>query len=342
MVIIPFPGRQAAPRPASTLSVDDAVAQFLEFRRLKNVSLATLERYAQDFRLWMHWRAGQGHSPILTDITIEELRAYFAYLLEEHIPYSTNPRRKNLDRKGLKPETVCGHWKLLHAAWIFWTEEELLTDRQMAFFARGRVPSPKVPQHMRPTYEPVLFEALLAADGPKPRPESVARDRVILLMLYDTGMRVSELCNLCDDHMNYRERQATVRGKGDKQRYVFWTVRTSEALHAYLAVRCGASGGPLFRALGTGGCAKKTRGKGIGPGVVRDMLERRADRAKAALPASAVHALRHSFAHRFLDNGGDGLHLQQILGHESIVTTMRYVRENPTALRRAYGRVMGE
>jgi site-specific recombinase XerD len=97
-----------------------------------------------------------------------------------------------------------------------------------------------------------------------------------------------------------------------------------------------------LRAVGTGGRAKKTAGKGIGPGVIRDILERRADRAGSALPASAVHALRHTFAHRFLDNGGDGLHLQQILGHESIVTTMRYVRENPTRLRQVYGRIMGE
>jgi site-specific recombinase XerD len=341
-----FPWRQGAPKlaeaPAPMLSLEEAIDRFLEFRRLLNLSEHTLDRYAQDFRLWTHWRNRHGYSSILTDITIEELRAYFAYLLNEHIPHSTNPRRKNLDRVGLKPETVRGHWKLLHAAWIFWTEEELLTDRQMAFFARGRVPSPKVPQHIRPTYEPVLIEALLAADGSKPRPESAARDKAIILLLYDTGMRVSELCSLHDEHMDYAERQARVMGKGGKQRYVFWTARTAEALHAYLAIRCGASGGPLFRALGTGGCAKKTRGKGIGPGVVRDMLERRAARAKKALPASAVHALRHSFAHRFLDNGGDGLHLQQILGHESIVTTMRYVRENPTSLRKRYGQVMGD
>lgn len=323
-------------------TVASSIAEFLEFRRLQNLSARTIQRYTTDFRLWSGWRERTHCSPFLPDITIDELRAYFAYLRDEHIPYSTNPYRQSFPKPGLKPYTIQGHWKLIHAAWVFWTEEELLTDRQMAFFARGRIPGPKVPLEIRPTYDPVLIEALLAADGPKPRSVSVARDHAVILLLYDTGMRVSELCNLTDAAMNEPERRAKVRGKGEKYRYVFWTKRTAVALANYRAVRPGAEGGALFRGLGTGGRARKRAGMAIGPGVIRDILERRAARAAVALPPSAVHALRHSFAHRFLDNGGDGLHLQQLLGHESIVTTMRYVRENPTALQRTYHRIFGE
>jgi site-specific recombinase XerD len=324
------------------IPLDDAIARFLAFRKLRHLSDGTLDRYAQDFRLWTSWRTRMGHSPILTDITLAELRAFLAYLSDEHVPHSTNPRRAPLDRVGLKPHTIAGHWKLLHAAWAFWIDEDLLTDRQQAFFMRGRVPSPKIPHEIRPTYEVAQIEALIAADGPKSRPESAARDKAILLLLYDTGMRVSELCGLCDKDMHAAERQAVVHGKGKKQRYVFWTERAQAALDAYLAVRCGVAGGPLLRALGTGGRARTTAGQGIGPGVVRDMIERRAARAAQTLPPAVVHALRHTFAHRFLDHGGDGLHLQQILGHESIVTTMRYVRENPMGLRKTYRRILGD
>lgn len=327
---------------SAALTVDDAVGRFLAHREMQNLSPHTLDRYRQDFRLWAAWRTRQGYGRVLHDITIEELRAYLTYLLREHIPHSTNSRRRALDRRGLAPETVRGHWKLLHAAWTFWIQEELLTDHQAAFFVRGRLPTPRVPQAIRPTYDLVLIEALLAADGPKPRLESIARDKALILLLYDTGMRVAELCGLRDADMHYAQRQAKVRGKGNKWRFVFWTSRTAEALETYLAVRRGDAGGPLFRGLGTGGRARKTAGQGIGPGVVRDILERRAARAEQTLPASAVHALRHTFAHRFLDNGGDGLHLQQLLGHESIVTTMRYVKENPTRLRGVYQRVMDE
>jgi site-specific recombinase XerD len=224
---------------------------------------------------------------------------------------------------------------------VFWIEEDLLTDRQMAFFARGRVPAPKVPQEIRPTYDPLVLAALLGADGPKPRLEAAARDKAIIHLLHDSGMRVAELCGLRDQDMRYAERQAVVTGKGKKQRYVFWTEATHAALESYLPLRPGDAGGPLFRAVGRGGRGGKSFGQGINPDMVRAMLVRRAARAGVELPAAAVHALRHTFAHRFLDQGGDGLYLQQILGHESIVTTMRYVRENPTGLRKTYRRVMG-
>lgn len=322
------------------VELDDAITRFLAFRRLRNLSDGTLDRYAQDFRLWTHWRRERNLSPVVTDITLDELRDYFAYLRDEHIPYSTNPHRAALDRVGLKASTISGHWKLLHAAWIFWIEEELLTERQMAFFARGRVPAPIVPQEIRPTYDPLILAALLDAHGPKPRAESAARDKAIILLLYDSGMRVAELCGLQDKDMNNVERQAIVTGKGNKQRYVFWTEPTQVALDAYLPLRPGDQGGPLFRALGRGGRSGKSFGGGINSDVVRAMLVRRAERAEVRLPAAAVHALRHTFAHRFLDQGGDGLYLQQLLGHESIVTTMRYVRENPTGLRRTYRRIM--
>ncbi len=342
-------GHQAPPSASplreyvAAVTIEEAVRTFLDFRKLKNISTHSLDRYDQDFRLWLAWRHEQHLSPYLTDVTIAELRAFFVYLRDEHVPHSRNSRRQTqTDRVGLRPATIAGHWKVLHAAWVFWLDEGLLSDRQAGFFARGRIPSPRIPHEIRPIYEPVQVEALLAADGEKPRPESVARDKAIILLLYDTGMRVAELCRLQDDDMRYDQRQAKVQGKGERQRYVFWTARTAAALGEYLAIRCGTIGGPLFRALGTGGVARKTHGQGIGPGVVRDIIERRAVRAGITLPASAVHALRHTFAHRFLDSGGDGLHLQQILGHESIVTTMRYVRENPSALRRTYRRVLGE
>lgn len=324
------------------VELEDAIARFLAFRRLRNVSDGTLDRYAQDFRLWTHWRRTQGLSPIVTDITLEELRQYLTYLKDEHVPHSTNPHRRATDCPGLKPSTIQGHWKLIHAAWNFWIEEELMTDRQTAFFARGRVPVPRVPLEIRPTYDPLLLTTLIDANGPKPRAESTTRDKAIILLLYDTGMRVTELCGLCDKDMDYAKRQAIVTGKGSKQRYVFWTTLAQAALDAYLPFRPGVVGGSLFRALGRGGRSGKSFGAGINPDIVRAMLVRRAERASVTLPAAAVHALRHTFAHRFLDNGGDGLTLQQILGHESIVTTMRYVRENPTGLRGGYGRVMGE
>lgn len=332
-----------APAPAAT--IEGAIALFLEHRAAANVSDHTIRRYRSDFRRWELWREAHGFGPDLASITIEELRAFFTYLRDEHVHHSHNNYRATQgDRVGLAPATIEGQWKLIHAAWVFWTDEELLTDRQMAFFARGRIPGPKVPKQIRPTYDLATIEALLQ-DGIKQTDEATARDQALICLLYDSGMRVAELCGIRDRDVDLIERQALVTGKGNKQRYIFWTARTAQLLADYLVLRTGPAGGdlPLFRSCGTGGRAAQRAGQALRPGPIRAMLKRRAARAGIELPrGAAVHALRHTFAHRFLDSGGDGLYLQQLLGHESIVTTMRYVRENPTGLRRTYRRIMDE
>lgn len=323
-----------------------AIALFLEHRAAANVSTQTLRRYRSDFRRWQLWRERQACGERLADITIEELRAFFTYLREGHVRHQDNDYRETQDdRFGLAPATIAGQWKLIHAAWVFWIEEELLSDRQMAFFARGRIPSPKVSKKIRPTYDLPTMEALLRAEGEKQQDETLTRDLALICLMYDSGARVSEVCGMRDQDIDLSERQAKITGKGDKQRYIFWTVRTAQLLDDYLALRSGETGGelPLFRSCGKGGRAAQRAGQALRPGPVRNILKRRAKRAGITLPeGSSVHALRHTFAHRFLDNGGDGLYLQQLLGHESIVTTMIYVRENPTGLRRVYRRVMDE
>lgn len=336
------PAAPSSTKPAAA-TIDGAIELFLEHRAAANVSVHTIRRYRSDFRRWEQWRDAQGFAPELASITIEELRAFFAYLRDEHVLYSRNDYRATQpERIGLAPSSIEGQWKLIHAAWVFWTDEELLSDRQMAFFARGRIPGPKVPKQIRPTYDLPTMEALLQ-DGIKQADETTARDRALICMLYDSGMRVAELCGIRDRDVNLAERQALITGKGGKQRYTFWTERTAQLLADYLLQRTGPAGGdlPLFRSCGTGGAAAKRAGQALRPGPIRAMLKRRADRAGVELASgAAVHALRHTFAHRFLDSGGDGLYLQQLLGHESIVTTMRYVRENPTGLRRTYRRIM--
>ena len=321
----------------------EAFALFLEHRKAMMLSINTIRRYQTDFDRWQRWRQLGGYGERLHDITIDELRAYFTYLREEHRPQEGNPHRPTLETRGLAPATIRGIWALIHACWFFWLVEEMLTDRQQGFFVRGRLPAPRVPHEIRPTYPRQDIEALLEATRKGQNQESAARDRAAILLLFDSGMRISELCSLNDEDLDFDRRQAIITGKGNKQRYVFWTLRSTDSIRAYMAIRSGEPGGPLFRNAGRGGIALKTRGKRLTSDALRGALVRLGKRAGVELPDGAiVHALRHTFAHRFLDAGGDGLYLQQLLGHESIVTTMRYVRENPTGLRRVYQRIIGE
>ena len=310
----------------------DAIALFLEHRQHAGLSADTVRLYTRQLTTWRRWRSTRAYSPLLADITIDDLRAYLTYLQTEHTPHQSNTRRPASEQIRLAPATVASVWRTLRALWNFLIDEGLLSDAQALYFQRKRIPSPKVPTQIRKTYDNVTFKALLAAADQQRGPVRPLRDRAMLLLLYDTGMRVAELCTLLDADMNYAERQAVVTGKGDKQRYVFWTERTTAALTAYTAVRRGDSGGPLFRGYGS----RNSGGKLTADGV-RGIIDRLARKAGIDLVDGApIHALRHTFSHRFLDNGGDVFSLQQLLGHESSQTTSIYARQNPSGLRRAY------
>jgi site-specific recombinase XerD len=335
LLLLPAPTPDLVPFPA----LAEAVAQFLQHRRHAGLSPESLALYDRQLAFWLEWRGDCGHGSRLADVTIEELRAWFTYLQTEHVPHDTKKsRNKPQPDRQLAPATIQGIWRTLHAAWNYWMGEEYLSEAQALFFVRGRIPKPRVPETFRPVYDPETLSLLLEAAAKNRRHDEAARDRAILLLLSDSGMRVGELCGLRDDAMDYAQRQAVITGKGEKQRYIFWTRRTSEAIAAYLGLRRSVEGvacAELFR-----GCGSKNSGRGLTPDAVRGIVDRLAAKAIVETPDGApVHALRHGFAHRFLDQGGDGLHLQQLLGHTSMTTTQRYVRENPTGLRRAFRRV---
>jgi len=324
--------------PAELLTVATAVDRFLEQRRV-SVSANTIARYRSDLRTWLNWREAAGYSALLAEVVIDEFRAFMVYLKDEHVPHGTNKKRRATDPH-LAPASIDGIYRNVRTFWNFLDADELLSDRQARFFLHKRIARPKVPEMVRPTYGLHQLEELLAACEACREEETRLRNKAILLMLYETGTRISEVCELEDGQVDLAERTGYVHGKGDKYRYVFWGMRTARALDRYLAVRRGGQGGPLFRGIGSKCDEPNAKITGY---TVRLMIKKLAKYAGLEIPKGApVHAFRHAFARRALDLGMDGLHLQQLLGHASSKTTERYVRENPGPLRRIYRRVFDE
>lgn len=149
------------------------------------------------------------------------------------------------------------------------------------------------------------------------------RDRAILEMLFSTGLRISELCNL-GRYINLERGELTVRGKGEKLRVVFLSDRARAALKNYLGKRTDALD-YLFISLSKQISplkAPKVIGK-ITPRAVQRLVEfyrRKAGIAKKITP----HQLRHQFATDLLINGADLRAVQEMLGHSNISTTQIY------------------
>lgn len=154
------------------------------------------------------------------------------------------------------------------------------------------------------------------------------RDRALLRLLADLGLRVGEALALDTDALTHNQGRRTVRylGKGGKQRERALSSQASQALDAYLAARAGVGGGtppgPLFATTGTGGRV----GRLDEPATFR--LVRRLAHA-AGLPAAdrlSPHSLRHAFATNARELGIALEDVQDAMGHADARTTRRYDR----------------
>jgi len=167
-----------------------------------------------------------------------------------------------------------------------------------------KVPTPKVSQQS--PYVPTVneIEAILAI------PTSL-RDKAILELLYSSGLRASELCDL--DIRDTAGHTILVRcGKGSKTRTVPLTQGAYDTIAAYIQER-GTHAGPLFQTL----MGKKLR---------RQLLSRIVTNyaKKAGIEGVTTHTLRHACATHLLDEGADLRLIQEVLGHSSIASTQRY------------------
>ncbi len=157
------------------------------------------------------------------------------------------------------------------------------------------------------------------------------RDRAILEMLFSTGLRISELCNL-DRYINLERGELTVRGKGEKLRVVFLSDRAKAALKNYLDKRSDALD-HLFISLSkpfdpahgrqtSALKAPKVLGKITSRAVQRlvEFYRRKSGITKRITP----HQIRHQFATDLLVNGADLRSVQELLGHSNISTTQIY------------------
>ncbi|MFG3641998.1 tyrosine recombinase XerC [Micromonospora sp. NPDC047762] len=170
-----------------------------------------------------------------------------------------------------------------------------------------------------------------AESGPSQAVEAVPlRDRVLLELLYATGVRVSEACGLDVGDVDHGRRVIRVFGKGGRERSVPYGVPAQRALDDWLRrgrpVMVGARSGDALL-LGA-------RGGRLNPTTARQVVGAYAE--TAGLPPTSPHDLRHSAATHLLEGGADLRAVQELLGHSSLASTQIYTHVSVERLRTAY------
>lgn len=178
-----------------------------------------------------------------------------------------------------------------------------------------------------------LFRACGADDSP-----AGARDAAILALLYGTGLRRAELVSLNMANYDTGTGALMVRGKGRKERIVYATNGSRDALEAWLShARIGidASAEPLFVPIDKAGRFKSRR---MTDQAVYYALRRRGK--AAGVRDFSPHDLRRTFIGDMLDAGADISAVQQLAGHANIQTTARYDRRGERAKKKAMSFLM--
>ena len=167
-------------------------------------------------------------------------------------------------------------------------------------------------------------------DEPQEQTEDwqAVRDRLILAMLYECGLRRSELAGLADSDVDTRQRQLKVLGKGRKERIVPFGEQLAEAIEHWRRERTQIFGhSPHF--------LLSSRGKPLSDGAIYRVVHA-ALHDVPKLTRRGAHALRHSFATDMLNAGGDLMLLRELMGHNSVSTTVRYTHTSFEQLRKLY------
>lgn len=268
-------------------------------------SILTNKRALQRFSRAL---APEGQEVKLALVTPEKAKAYITAMQARECKWADHPRRP-ADASKLSPFTIRKEVKILRGFGTWLTQQGCANP----FDA---LEIPKVPKYVLDILSDQEIEQLIQAINPNAA--QGARLYAVVLLLLDSGLRISEVGDARLGDLDLERRQLKVMGKGQKERFVPFGQRCAQALMRYIH---------LHRAKPRQAESDNLFLSPDGMPMTRNSLESIIRRLRLSSGITRLHAhlFRHTFAVKFLTNGGDLRTLQLILGHESLVVTQRYL-----------------
>lgn len=303
----------------------EADARILEFLRHlatdKGASIYTQRNYRQALLEFFAWaRERRGAAPDWNALTRDDFRDYL----------------RHLGRNQLSRAAIQLRFSAMRTFYKY-----LIRNGVVAASPIRKLSPPPPPKRLPVFLTIEQLEALLLA--PVKEMERTAadvemdrsiylRDAAILEVIYSCGLRVSELCGLCAQDIQWEEQMVRVRGKGKKERLAPIGQPALDAIAKYWDARAEKPGGE--QAVFSARADKSTP---LTPRTVQMRLKKYL--AAAGLDANITpHKLRHSFATHLLDAGADLRSVQELLGHAHLVTTQVYTHITTERLKQAYNK----
>ena len=251
------------------------------------------------------WYCDQNNFPDVNQLSVIHIRQFFSYLANaEHRWNSTSPAA----RRPVSKTTVNVYFRTLRTFFNWLQREDIIKDNPFSYLK-----TPKTDKKVIQALTPIEVERLLKVCSGKSNLD--IRNRTILSIFLDTGLRISELADLTLDDIDMDQGSLLIRnGKGGKQRIVHIGTKAHKVLWKYITIYRRSYSRRLF--INRSNEPLEVIG-------IKMLVKRLGDKAKVKVHP---HKLRHTFAISYLRAGGDVFSLQYLLGHSTLQMTQRYLQ----------------
>lgn len=288
-----------------------------------------MDKIIQNFIQYLEYEKGYSKKTIIS--YEKDLELFNNYLKETKIK-NINNIDYNIIRKYLaklhdgnyESSSVCRKISALRSFFKYSLKEKVITNNPMTLISNPKREK-KLPKYLN--YEEM--ERLLNCIEINTK-EGI-QERLIIELLYSTGIRVSELVNIKIKDIKIHENQINILGKGNKERIVLFGAKAKELIKLYLNAYKEEFEGNISNQY----LLINKKGKPLSTNkielIVKDALR------KSALKLNiSPHTLRHTFATHLLDSGADLKSVQELLGHENLKTTAIYTHVSNERLKHVF------
>lgn len=282
-------------------TLNEAVEKFIKIKIVGQRSDETIKWYIS---ILGAMTAQLGNDLDVTTITDDMLLDYIVSLRERDMRYADAPQRA-AESGGLSKSSIASHIRALKSFWKWAAIQYDMRDplRSVSIPKRARQ-KPKAIDHSDFAR---LFHAINENNCKSPE-----RDRAILALLADSGVRRGGLVSMTIRETDTIRRKARVIEKGDRERFITWAPYVSELIRAWVGVRPHTDHNALFINLNDK--------QPLQVSAINQILKRL--KAKAGVTGRVnPHSFRHGFAKTYLMSGGDLATLAQLMGHSSQAVT---------------------
>lgn len=255
-----------------------------------------------------------------------DLTKFFEYLEKEKIREIENIDKDtirffllHLKNKELSNRTLGRYYSSLNSFFKYLLEHEIIKQNPLEFIDYPKY-TKTIPEHI---YDSKVKELLSINTSENIQIE--VRNKLIINLLLDSGLRVSELVNIKFYDIDFLDRSIKVHGKGNKDRFVFFTKRTLKMMNEWKDIHSKISTSEFMFV--------NYKGEQLTARSVQKIIKKVGEQIGLDLHP---HMLRHTFATDLLNKGADIRMIQELLGHENLNTTQIYTHISNSHVKDVY------